>query len=70
MFLGRETLEEHIQLPKKANKCNVGAVASFSYVWRLIIPRDDHVKETENAVKRPRYCTMKRDIYESEQAIA
>ena len=32
MFLGRETLENHSQLPKKANKCSVGAVASFSYV--------------------------------------
>ena len=32
MFLGRETLEDHSQLPKKANKCSVGAVASFSYV--------------------------------------
>ena len=31
---GRETLEEHSQLPIKANKCSVGAVASFSYVWR------------------------------------
>ena len=27
--LGRETLEEHSQLPIKANKCSVGAV-----VWR------------------------------------
>ena len=36
MFLGRETLEDHSQLPKKANKCSVGAVASFSYVWRRI----------------------------------
>ena len=34
MILGRETLEEHSQLSKKANKCRVGAVASFSYVWR------------------------------------
>ena len=32
--LGRETLEDHSQLPKKANKCSVRAVASFSYVWR------------------------------------
>ena len=24
--LGRETLEDHSQLPKKANKCSVGAV--------------------------------------------
>ena len=31
MFLGRETLEDHSQLP---NKCSVRAVASFSYVWR------------------------------------
>ena len=30
--LGRETLETHSQLPKKSNKCSVGAVASFSYV--------------------------------------
>ena len=34
VFLGRETLEDHSQLPKKANKCSFGAVASFSYVWR------------------------------------
>ena len=33
-ILGREALEDHSQLPKKANKCSVGAVASFSYVWR------------------------------------
>ena len=32
MFLGREALEDHSQLPKKANKCSVGAVASFSYI--------------------------------------
>ena len=32
--LGREALEDHSQLPKKANKCSVRAVASFSYVWR------------------------------------
>ena len=32
MFLGRETLKNHSQLPKKANKFSVGAVASFSYV--------------------------------------
>ena len=25
---------DHSQLPKKANKCSVGAVVSFSYVWR------------------------------------
>ena len=29
MFLGREALEDHIQLPKKANRCSVGAVASM-----------------------------------------
>ena len=34
MFLGREAPEDHSQLPKKANKCSLGAVASFSYVWR------------------------------------
>ena len=34
VFLGSEALEDHSQLPKKANKCSVGAVASFSYVWR------------------------------------
>ena len=32
--LGREALEDHSQLPKKSNKCSVGAVVSFSYVWR------------------------------------
>ena len=30
----RKTLEDHSQLPKKANKCSVGAVARFLYVWR------------------------------------
>ena len=34
MFLGRETLEDHSQLPKKANKYSVGAVVSFPYVRR------------------------------------
>ena len=34
MFLGRETLENHSQLPKKANKCSIGAIVSFSYVRR------------------------------------
>ena len=34
VFLGRETLEDHSQLPKKAKKCSIGAVVSFSYVWR------------------------------------
>ena len=29
MFLGREALEDHSQIPKKANKCSVGAVISF-----------------------------------------
>ena len=32
IFLGRETLEDHSQLPKWANKCSIQAVASFSYV--------------------------------------
>ena len=27
MFLGRETPENHSQLPKKANKCSVGVAA-------------------------------------------
>ena len=36
MFLGTETLEDHSQLPKKAYKCSIRAVASFSYVWRPI----------------------------------
>ena len=34
VFLGRETLEDHSQLPKKANKCSVGAIVSFLYIWR------------------------------------
>ena len=29
MFLGREALEDHSQLPKKAYKCSVGAVIAF-----------------------------------------
>ena len=29
MFLGREALKDHSQLPKKANKCSVGAVISY-----------------------------------------
>ena len=33
VFLGIETLEGHSQLPKKANKCSIGAVTSVSYVW-------------------------------------
>ena len=33
MFLGREALADHSQLPKKVNKCSVGAVISFSYVY-------------------------------------
>ena len=35
--LGREAFGDHShlgQLPKKANKYSVGAVVSFSYVWR------------------------------------
>ena len=31
--LGRETLQDHSQLPKKANKCSVGAVVSFSHMY-------------------------------------
>ena len=46
MLLGREALEDHSHLPKKANKCSVGAVVSFSYVWQhrhvhvIPIPRE------------------------------
>ena len=29
MFLGRETLEDHSQLPKKANKCSVWGLQAF-----------------------------------------
>ena len=34
LYIGRETLEDHSQIPKKANKCSIWAVASFSYVWQ------------------------------------
>ena len=33
VFLGREALEDHSQLPKKANKCSVEAVCKLLYVW-------------------------------------
>ena len=33
VFLGREALEDHRQLPKKANKYSIGVVVSFLYVW-------------------------------------
>ena len=36
MFLGTETLEDHSELPKKANKCSIWAVAKlFIYIWRV-----------------------------------
>ena len=34
MFLDIETLEDHSQLPKQANKYSIWAVANFSYVSR------------------------------------
>ena len=33
--LGRETLEDHSQLPKKANICSVGVVVSFMVASRV-----------------------------------
>ena len=35
MLLGRESLENHGQIPKKAYIPNVRACEGFSYVWRV-----------------------------------
>ena len=54
---GRETLEDHSQLCKKANKCSVGAVASFSYVWRDSMSASSPHRESTDSLILSAYNT-------------